>query len=181
MAEVGEKKLHPMTQPPQRSEEEVRALYARLTKLLIARGVTITTMESCTAGQIASLITDTEGSSAVLPGAFVTYCNAAKLRCGVPAAVIERHGVYSAQTALAMAAACRAQYATNIGIGVTGTMGNVDPANGDSIPGQVYFAFDINGRAKAFARELSPQGARLAYKLQIAGEIAAELLKLLGE
>ncbi len=177
---AGESGVSAMQRAVQRSEEDVRALYERLTKLLIARRLTITTMESCTAGQIASLITDTEGSSAVLPGAFVTYCNAAKVRCGVPAAVIERHGVYSAQAALAMAAACRASYGTNIGIGVTGTMGNVDPANGDSIPGQVHFAIDIDGRARAYARELPSQETRLAYKLQVAGEIAVELLGLLS-
>ena len=56
-------------------EKEIRADYRRLTKLLIEKKLTITTMESATSGQIASLITDTEGSSAVLKGAFVTYCN----------------------------------------------------------------------------------------------------------
>ena len=47
-------------------EKEIRADYRRLTKLLIEKKMTITTMESATSGQIASLITDTEGSSAVL-------------------------------------------------------------------------------------------------------------------
>ena len=49
-------------------EKEIRADYRRLTKLLIEKKLTITTMESATSGQIASLITDTEGSSAVLKG-----------------------------------------------------------------------------------------------------------------
>ena len=53
-------------------EKEIRADYHRLTKLLIEKKMTITTMESATSGQIASLITDTEGSSAVLKGAFAT-------------------------------------------------------------------------------------------------------------
>ena len=40
-----------------------------------------------------------------------------------------------------MAEACRKAYGADIGIGVTGTMGNVDPANPEaSVPGQVYFA-----------------------------------------
>ena len=34
---------------------------------------TISTMESCTAGLIASTITDTEGASAIFPGGYVTY------------------------------------------------------------------------------------------------------------
>ncbi|MEI3375806.1 MAG: CinA family protein [Coprococcus catus] len=41
-----------------------------LLKLLIEKKITITTMESATSGLIASLITDTEGSSAEFRGAF---------------------------------------------------------------------------------------------------------------
>lgn len=50
-------------------EAAVRKGYRKLTKLLIEKKMTITTMESATSGQIASLITDTEGSSAVFKGA----------------------------------------------------------------------------------------------------------------
>ena len=97
------------------SEAAVRGKYTELTLGLIRRGLTITTMESCTSGQIASLITDTEGSSAVLKGAFVTYSNEAKIMQGVPAAIIGTYGVYSAETAAAMAEACRAVYGADIG------------------------------------------------------------------
>ena len=101
-------------------------------------------MESATSGQIASLITDTEGSSAVLKGAFVTYSNEAKIQQGVPREIIEKYTVYSEETAAAMARACLQAYSADIGIGVTGTMGNVDPANpGASVPGQVYFAIAV--------------------------------------
>lgn len=166
-------------------EQGVRAKYARLTRLLIERGLTITTMESATAGQIASLITDTEGSSAVLRGAFVTYCNEAKITQGVPAPVIEKFGVYSNETASAMACACRAAYAANIGIGVTGTMGNVDPANGDSIPGQVHFALALGAaghepEVAAFCFDIEPQPTRLDYKLAVAELVVDELFARLS-
>ena len=69
------------------NESDIRKDYHNLTKLLIEKNMTITTMESATSGQIASLITDTEGSSAILKGAFITYCNEAKIMQGVPAAV----------------------------------------------------------------------------------------------
>ena len=84
-------------------EKTIRNNYRRLTGCLIDRKMTITTMESITCGQIASLITDTEGASAVLKGAFVTYSNEAKIMQGVPEAVIETYGVYSKETARAMA------------------------------------------------------------------------------
>ncbi|MCR5214381.1 MAG: CinA family protein [Eubacterium sp.] len=154
------------------NEENIRQDYKKLTKLLIEKGMTITTMESATAGQIASLITDTEGSSAVLKGAFVTYCNEAKIMQGVPAEVLDKYSVYSRETAEAMARACIRAYGANIGIGVTGTMGNIDPANPDiSVPGQVYFAIGIDGQIKSYYIELEPQPTRLAYKIAVAKEI----------
>ena len=161
-------------------DKKIRSNYSHLTQLLISRHLTITTMESATSGQIASLIIDTEGSSAVLKGAFVTYCNEAKIMQGVPAEIIDRYTVYSKETAGAMAKACRKAYNANIGIGVTGTMGNVDPANPDaSVPGQVYFAIDIDGDVRTYYVELPPQPTRLAYKLAVAEEIYEELVKRL--
>ncbi len=161
-------------------EASVRAKYARLTRGLIAEGITITTMESCTAGQVASLITDTEGASEILKGAFITYSNEAKVRQGVPAAVIERHGVYSAETAAAMAEACRAAYAADVGVGVTGSFANADPNNPDSVPGEAYFAIATSGDTAAQRCALPPQPSRLAYKLYVADRIADSLIELLS-
>ena len=164
----------------QYDEKKTREMYERITRTLIKRGLTITTMESATSGQIASLITDTEGASAVLKGAFVTYCNEAKIMQGVPADIIEQYTVYSREMAAAMAKACRKTYGADIGIGVTGTMGNVDPANPlDSVPGQVYFALDIQGNVETFFIELPPQPTRLAYKLAVAWEIGEMMEKRL--
>ena len=161
-------------------ESEIREDYEKLTKLLIEKHMTITTMESATAGQLASLITDTEGSSAVLKGAFVTYCNEAKIMQGVPKEIIDRYTVYSKETAEAMAKACVKAYQADIGIGVTGTMGNVDPDNqASSVPGQVYFAMGIEGNMKSYYVELEPQPTRLAYKLAVAKEIYDVLMECL--
>ena len=88
-------------------ESDIRNDYKKLTKLLIERGMTITT---------------------VLKGAFVTYCNEAKIMQGVPAEILEKYTVYSKETAEAMAKVCTKAYKANIGIGVTGTMGNAATA-----------------------------------------------------
>ncbi len=161
-------------------ESEIRKDYEKLTKLLIEKHMTITTMESATAGQLASLITDTEGSSAVLKGAFVTYCNEAKIMQGVAKEIIDRYTVYSKETAEAMAKACIKAYQADIGIGVTGTMGNVDPDNqASSVPGQVYFAMGIEGNMESYYVELEPQPTRLAYKLAVAKEIYDVLMECL--
>jgi len=162
------------------NETEIRNDYRSLTRLLIERGLTITTMESATSGQIASLITDTEGSSAVLKGAFVTYCNEAKIMQGVPREIIDEYTVYSKETATAMANACGKAYNADISVGVTGTMGNIDPANPDaSVPGQVYFAIGIKGQTQSFFYELEPQPTRLAYKLVVAKLVYDEIMKRL--
>lgn len=159
-------------------ESEIRNDYRNLTLLLKEKNFTITTMESATSGQIASLITDTEGSSAVLKGAFITYCNEAKIMQGVPAEIIEKYTVYSKETAEAMAACCAKIYNADIGIGVTGTMGNIDPANpGSSVPGQVYFAIYFKGKIKSYFKKLEPQPSRLIYKLAVAKEIYNSLME----
>ena len=53
--------------------ETIKKQYASLTKYFIANSLTVSTMESMTGGLIASLLTDTEGASAIMKGAFVTY------------------------------------------------------------------------------------------------------------
>ncbi len=162
------------------NEQEIRKNYEKLTKLLIEKNMTITTMESCTSGQLASLITDTEGASGVIKGAFVTYCNEAKIMHGVPEETIEKYSVYSKETACAMADACRKAYNADIGVGVTGTMGNVDPANASaSVPGQVWFAVSLKDRTIPFFIELSPQPTRFEYKMAVAKEVVNELLNLI--
>ena len=133
-------------------------------------------MESCTAGQIASLITDTEGSSAIFKGSYVTYCNEQKIRLGVPAQVIEAYGVYSEQTAMEMAKTCRRAFGTDIGIGITGTFGNTDPNNSDSLPGEVFFAISTKNSGKSFHYTIPQQASRLDYKFRMADLIADKLL-----
>lgn len=167
------------------TEKEIRNEYSKLTKFLIEKKLSITTMESATAGLIASLITDTEGSSAIFKGAFVTYCNEAKIKQGVPAEIIEKYSVYSKETASAMASACAKAYNANIGIGVTGTMGNVDPANSEnSVPGQVYYAFCINTEDGtenySFAGKLPLQKSRSDYKMAVAAIVVEKLRDILS-
>lgn len=162
-------------------DEEIRADYQKLTRYLIEKNMTITTMESATSGQIASLITDTEGASAILKGAFITYSNEAKIQQGVPAEILEKYSVYSKETAWAMAEVAAKTYGARIGIGVTGTMGNVDPANQEaSVPGQVYFAICLDGDTQAYYVELEPQPSRLAYKLAVAKEVYDALMERIG-
>ena len=163
------------------SEASVRAHYRALTLSLIEKGLTITAMESATAGQIASLITDTEGSSAVLKGSFVTYSNEAKMRLGVPEEIIAVYSVYSEETAAAMARSCREFFGADLGIGVTGTMGNADPANPEaSVPGRLFFAISSAEGTQSFSAELPACPSRLQYKLEAAELVFEHLALMLG-
>lgn len=160
------------------TEREIRENYRKLTRTLIEKNMTISTMESATGGLIASLITDTEGASAVLKGAFVTYCNEAKIMQGVPASVIDRYTVYSKETAQAMARACMDAYGADIGVGITGTMGNIDPENEEASEiGQVYFAIAYGGQVRSFSVQMPAQPTRPAYKLAAAGEVYDGIVK----
>ena len=112
-------------------------------KTLIEKQTTISTMESCTSGLIASMITDTEGASAIFPGGYVTYLNETKIFIGVEEEIIQKYGVYSKECAEAMAKTVQQKLHTDISIGVTGTTGNVDPNNADSVQGKMFFCIRI--------------------------------------
>jgi nicotinamide-nucleotide amidase len=92
-------------------------------QMLIERGLSLATMESCTGGLLASTITDVPGSSAAFKGGLVAYATEMKVAWGVSADVIARYGVISVETACAMAEAARAFLGADIGVGVTGVAG----------------------------------------------------------
>ena len=129
-------------------------------KKLIDTHTTISTMESCTSGMIASTITDTEGASAIFPGGYVTYLNETKIFIGVEKEIIQKYGVYSKECAEAMAQTAQEKLNTDVAIGITGTTGNVDPNNADSVQGQVYFCIRIGNQAHTF--ELQAEGADMS-------------------
>lgn len=162
------------------NQNGVRLGYGELVRTLIGKKKTIATMESCTGGQMASLLTDTEGSSAVFRGGFVTYCNEAKAFEGVPESVIEKFGVYSSETAAFMAETCRSRLGSDIGVGITGSFGNIDPSNSDSVPGEVFFAISDSCATRCYHCSVPAQSSRLSYKLYMAGVIAAKLFIILN-
>lgn len=90
---------------------------------------TISTMESCTGGALASLITDISGASSVFKYGAVTYSNEYKIKMGVSSEIIDKYSVYSKQTAREMAKAISLYTSSDYGIGITGKLGEVDPNN----------------------------------------------------
>jgi PncC family amidohydrolase len=141
----------------------------------------VSTMESCTGGAVANAITSVSGASDMFQLGLVTYCNEAKIRFGVPAEVIEQYGVYSMETAKAMAVAAAKQFeGTRYGVGITGSMSRVDPANpGGSIPGVIYVAVVGLFRDNHFTEarlELDDSMGRDAMKELVVAQVANMLL-----
>lgn len=148
---------------------------------LIDRHITISTMESCTSGMIASMITDTSGASAVFPGGFVTYLNETKVLIGVDPEVIETYGVYSKECAMAMAETVREKLNTDIGIGITGTTGNLDPNNADSVQGQAFFSIVWNGNAFVYEINVDVTGkSRHEIKQLYADRVFEKLAEIIN-
>jgi nicotinamide-nucleotide amidase len=107
---------------------------------LVARGLTLAVMESCTGGLLGDTITNVAGSSRYFRGGIVSYATDVKEMMGVDPLVIREHGVVSAETAAEMARAARERLLADVGIGITGVAGP-DPQDGVPV-GQVYIGLD---------------------------------------
>lgn len=136
------------------------SLSEELVKILKEKGLTITTMESCTGGALISKITDVEGASDVTEGGYVTYSNKAKIETGVANETIEKYGVYSLETAEEMARVCKKLKGADIGIGITGSLSNIDKYNKDSVPCTVYYSI-------CYEKSLGIEKIK-SYKLEVA-------------
>ena len=111
-----------------------------------ARGLTIATAESCTAGLIGGALTEIAGSSAVFDRGFVTYSNEAKQQMiGVCAETLKAHGAVSRPTALEMAEGALRQSGVAVTVAVTGIAG---PGGGspEKPVGLVHLAAARKGR-----------------------------------
>lgn len=109
-----------------------------VTQLLKQHNIQLATMESCTGGGLANVLTNVPGISAQFRGGIVSYATEVKEIMGVDPAIIRQHGVVSAETAMAMAVACRERLGADIGIGITGVAGP-EPQDGVEV-GRVYIA-----------------------------------------
>jgi nicotinamide-nucleotide amidase len=113
---------------------------ARVLARCRARGLTVATAESCTGGLVAGALTEIAGSSDVVDRGFVTYSDAAKqAMLGVPAAILDRHGAVSRETAEAMARGALAHAPVDLAVAITGIAG---PGGGSAEKpiGLVHFA-----------------------------------------
>lgn len=90
---------------------------------------TISTMESCTGGYIANILTNVEGASDVFSFGAVTYSNDFKIKMGVSKEIIDTYSVYSIEVAKEMSKTISFFTNSNYGIGITGKINREDKNN----------------------------------------------------
>lgn len=117
---------------------DVSSLEEVCKQLLLEKGLSLATAESCTGGTIAQRLTALPGVSAVYRGGVVSYWTSVKADVlGVPQAILAEYGAVSEPTARAMAeGVCRITGA-EIGVSVTGVAGPDSDERGNPV-GLVY-------------------------------------------
>lgn len=149
---------------------------ALLVRMLREEGDVVSTAESLTGGQLAARLTNTPGSSGVYAGGVVSYQTHVKVDVlGVPQAVVDEHGVVSAECALAMADGVRRLCGTTWGISTTGVAG---PEEQEGKPVGTVFV-GIAGPDGTRALELDLSGDRAQIQSLTVDRAVSELADIM--
>lgn len=106
---------------------------------LVARGLTLATAESLTAGLIAATLVTVPGASAAVRGGLITYATDLKSRlAGVDPALLDRAGPVDAEVAVQMAQGAARVCGADLGLACTGVAGP-EPQDGKPV-GLVHLA-----------------------------------------
>jgi len=143
--------------------------------LLRTQAVTLSLAESCSGGLLSSQLVEFAGSSEYLKHAVVSYSNEAKTALlAVPAALIERHGAVSIETAEAMAIGARRILDTDFALAITGIAG---PDGGSDAKPVGTVAVALCDRSQCWTQviQLSQRSRTLVRSLSCA--IALDMLR----
>ena len=154
----------------------VSELAAELIGVLRAKGLTLSTAESCTGGAIAAAVTSIPGSSDVFKGAVVAYANEVKRSLlGVSDDTLQSYGAVSEQTVREMVQGVARATDSDCAVATSGVAG---PGGGtpDKPVGTVWVAFYVKGRVVTSLLQLSDHG-RMA---NIGATVEKTLSELLG-
>ncbi|HPA48020.1 MAG TPA: competence/damage-inducible protein A [bacterium] len=147
--------------------------------MLLDRGETLATAESCTGGLIGAAITSIPGSSRYYVGGFVTYSNEAKvLQLGVRPETLERHGAVSEETVWEMAMGGARSLKADWCVSVTGIAGP-DGGTPEKPVGTVWIGVACPGRNWGSVRRCQFFGDRQAIRERTRVAVFDELHKAL--
>ncbi len=153
----------------------------KIVKMLKKKNKTISTMESCTGGLVASSITDIPDASIVLKFSTVTYSNEFKIKMGVDKKLIEKYTVYSIEVARDMANKISLFTNSNYGIGVTGKINKPDLNNYTESDDTIYVSIYDKDNDIYYDNVLKTIAkSRIKNKKYIVKEIEKMLLSILS-
>ena len=144
-----------------------------LGKILISKGLTISTTESCTGGLLSSKLTDVSGSSSYIRLNLVTYANEAKQKMlGVEKNILDTKGAVSEECAFQMAKGLYDLTKSDICVSTTGIAG---PTGGtkDKPVGLMYSCIYTPDKCKIY-RILKPS---ITPRIQMKELFAEDVLK----
>lgn len=134
------------------------SLEKALGELLLERGLSLASAESCTGGNIARLVTSVPGSSSYYSGSVIAYENRIKSDVlGVNPGVIEENGAVSRMVVEQMAAGVRKLLGTDTAISTSGIAGP-DGGTADKPVGTTWICVQYND--DSFARLYRFGGSR---------------------
>lgn len=136
----------------------------KIAEILIRKGLTISTAESCTGGLLSSKLTDISGSSSYIKLNVVTYANEAKHKIlGITLETLEKYGAVSEECALEMAKGLYKLTGSDICVSTTGIAG---PTGGskDKPVGLMYSAIYTEQKQQIYKILLSPNIDRISMK-----------------
>ena len=142
---------------------------------LIEKGLSVAVIEMCTGGALTNSITDVPESINYFKGGTVAYDEAALQTYGVPADVMNQHGVVSQQSANAMADTVRRNLNADFGVAVTGVPG---PGEFEGKPlGLAYICVTNGEQAREMEMRLPPR--RVTIKRRVPNQALIELRRLI--
>jgi nicotinamide-nucleotide amidase len=126
-------------------------------RLLLERKLSAITAESCTAGLISAALSDADGASTGLEGAFVTYTKGQKTTAlGVPAELLVSRGSVNGEVAQRMVEGALERSSADVALAVTGVLGPEPDEDGNPV-GLVVFACCRRGQRPQMVERTFPQ------------------------
>ena len=154
----------------------------RIVEKLKEKNKTISTMESCTGGGLANVITNIEGASEVLKFSAVTYSNEYKIKMGVSSSVIDKYSVYSIETAMEMSKNISNFANSNYGVGITGKLNRIDKNNLYGSDNTVHISIYDKDSDKYYNYSINvDKKSREENKEVVIDLIKEKLLEILGD
>lgn len=157
------------------SEDKIEKI---LGEILTQKGLTISTAESCTGGELSLLLTSVPGSSKYFIGGIVTYATQKKIDLlHVSEGTIERFTVVSEEVSREMAEGCQNLFKTNISLSTTGVAGPEKGEDGKDI-GLVYYTIKVDNESETFKLHL-PHLERKDFIYFVSQKIIQDLVGIL--